>query len=117
MSAAASAQAADLPLSRLYRLLALAFGPTLRPGQVQGPFSPFWTFGDGRRTPLPRDLAPGHLDLLQAALDDALHPAFNARLADVLWICKHGGKQDLPRHAATAVNAYLADARLQQQEV
>lgn len=112
--AAASAEAADPPLSRLYRLLALAFEPVLRPDRVQEPFGPLMTFGDGRRTLLPSDLAPGHLDLLQAASDEALPPAFNARIADILWTRKHGGRQDLPRHAATAVGAYLADARLQQ---
>lgn len=114
VSAAEAAKAGDPPLSRLYRLLALAFEPLLRPGQVQEPFSPFRAFGDGQRTLLPSDLAPGHLDLLQAALDDALPPAFNARLADILWSRKHGGRQQVPRHAVTAVNAYIADARLQQ---
>lgn len=113
-SAAAEAEASDLPLSRFYRLLALAFEPALRPDKAQEPFGPLMTFGNGERTLLPRDLAPGHLDLLRAALDEALHPAFNARLADILWTCKHGARQDIPRHAATAVNAYLADARLQQ---
>lgn len=111
---AAATEASDLPLSRFYRLLALAFEPTLRPDKVQEPFGPLMKFTNGERTLLPRDFAPGHLDLLQAALDEALHPAFNARLADILWTCKHGAKQDLPRHATTAVNAYLADARLQQ---
>ena len=112
--AAAAAEATDLPLSRFYRLLSLAFEPTLRPDKVQEPFGPLMTFGNGERTLLPHDLSPGHLDLLRAALDEALHPAFNARLADILWACKHGPKQDLPRHAATAVSAYLADVRLQQ---
>ena len=114
MHAAAMAEATDLPLSRFYRLLSLAFEPTLRPDKVQEPFGPLMTFGNGERTLLPCDLAPGHLDLLQAALDEALHPAFNARVADILWARKHGSKQDLPRHATTAVSAYLVNARLQQ---
>lgn len=114
LSAATAAEVTDLSLSRFYRLLALAFEPMLRPDKVQEPFTPLMTFGNGERTSLPRDLAPGHLNLLQAALNDELHPAFNARLADILWTCKHGARQDLPQHAAAAVNAYLADARLQQ---
>jgi Domain of unknown function (DUF4209) len=112
--AAAGAESTDPPLSRYYRLLALTFEPTLRPDNVREPFGPLMTFANGERTLVPRDFAPGHLDLLQAALDGTVHPAFNARLADILWTCKHGAKEDLLRHAATAVNSYLADARLKQ---
>jgi len=63
-SAAAAAVATNLPLSRLCHLFALAFEPTLRPDKVQEPFGPLMTFGNGERMLLPRDLAPGHLDLL-----------------------------------------------------
>ena len=112
--AAAAAEASDLPLSRFYCLLALAFEPALRPDRVQEPFSPLLTFSNGEHTLLPRQLAQGHLDLLQASLNKALNPMFNARVADILWTCKHGARKNLPQHAATAINAYLADARLQQ---
>src|SRR5437868_303473 len=78
-AAAAAAQSTDPPLSRFYRLLALAFQPSLRPEQTLDPFVPLATFTNGDRTLVLRDLNPGHLDILQAALDENLHPAFNAR--------------------------------------
>jgi hypothetical protein len=98
---------ADLPLSRFYRLLDIAFDPPLRTDQTQDPFGPLVMFGDGSL----RDLSAAHLDLLRAALGKDSNPAFTARLADILWTYKHGKGQDLLDYAVTAVRAYLDEAR------
>jgi hypothetical protein len=112
-SAAASAEA-DAPLAKLYTLLALAFEPVLRPQQVQEPFAPLMTFEGGGRTLVPADFAAAHLEVLEAALDAGLPPVFNARLADILWTCRHTGGGGPAKHAAMAVEAHLADARVKQ---
>lgn len=111
MDAAAAADQTDRPLSRFYKLLAIAFDPPLRTDQAQDPFGPLMMFGDGSL----RDLSSAHLDLLEAALGKNSNPAFKARLADILWTYKYGRGQTLLDHAATAVRAYLEEARLKQQ--
>lgn len=86
MDAAAAVEQTDLPLSRFYKLLAIAFDPPLRTEKAPDPFGPLMMFRDGSL----RDLSSAHLDLLQAAPGKDSNPAFKARLADILWTYKHG---------------------------
>jgi hypothetical protein len=109
--AAADLEPKDVDLSRFYSLLGLAFNAPLRAQRVPDPFEPLVVI-EGRRSIVPGDLSQSQLEVLAAAVglypDD---PAFDARLGDVLWVCRYKGRRD-PTYARLAVEAYVASARV-----
>lgn len=109
--ASRSHEGSDADLSRAFALLGLAFDASLVPSLVPDPFKPLIEW-QGSRSVVPADFGAGHLDAIAAALGKhANDPAYDARLADVLWVCAHGGRKD-PANARRAIEGYLASARL-----
>ena len=61
----------------------------------------------GRRSPIPSDLTPEERDFLQQVLPEIKDNELKARVADTLWVLKHGKAQE---HAKNAIEAYLISA-------
>ena len=114
LKAAAAVEADDPELSIFYRILALAFDAVLRPANAREPFGAKVVWKDGSESFVPTSFRPGQLQLLQAVINDQLPPFFNARLADILWVCKFGGGKEARGYAEIAIRAYIADARVKQ---
>ncbi len=61
----------------------------------------------GKRSPIPDDLTPEERDFLQQVLPEIKDSELKARVADTLWMLRHGKAQE---HAKTAIEAYLISA-------
>jgi hypothetical protein len=91
-------------LAAIYRFLGLLVGfrPTYE--VPDSPYSPV-PLGEGRRSPIPSDLTPNDVGVLERLAPLAKDPALRARLYDVLWILKKD------HHAcAEAADCYLIAA-------
>ena len=82
---------------------------------AHGPYAPMFVFPEGEQhvsvfpTPLDR-VEPDMLDVwVECANDDTLHPMPRARLADLLWVRKHG---DRGKWINVAVDAYTTCAAI-----
>ena len=80
----------------------------LVPDSPNEPFKPtLILFAEGRRSPIPDDLTPEERDFLQQVLPEIKDTELKARVADTLWVLKHGKAQE---HAKTAIESYLIAA-------
>lgn len=69
------------------------------------PFAPAFEFQAGR-SPSPEDLEEGHFQLLLALTPETIDPELQARMADILWVCRRNF-----RMALLAADAYLASTQ------
>jgi hypothetical protein len=70
------------------------------------PYTPMMIFQDQRSADI-GDFTTTQLDTLQAVLPDIADAELKARIADILWVRRHGGYQN----AQIAVRAYLESAQ------
>ena len=71
---------------RMAMLLSSVTGMHFKPAEPNEPFSAMMVLADGRRTAIPSDFKPGHVDLLAELAARARHPTLRTRLADVCWL-------------------------------
>lgn len=93
--------------------LAIALSPMLVPSSRSEPFRPLLVM-QGRRSPVPADLTEAELNVLQALIPHLEHETVRARIADILWCCRHEGRGTVGR---VAVAAYCAAAKARQSGV
>ena len=79
-------EAPDTAEIRMAMLLSAVTGMHFKPSEPNEPFGPMMVLADGRRTPIPSDFKPGHIDLLSELAIRATHPVLRSRLADVCWL-------------------------------
>jgi hypothetical protein len=79
-------EAPDTAEIRTAMLLSAVTGMHFKPSEPNEPFGPMMVLADGRRTPVPSDFKPGHIDLLSELAIRATHPVLRTRLADVCWL-------------------------------
>ncbi|MFK4088777.1 DUF4209 domain-containing protein [Kribbella sp. NPDC020789] len=97
-----AASSAENPRQReVLTVLSLAASPVLDADDWANPFKPAFNLG-GRRSVVPADLQPAHLDLLGEVVSHIEQPSLRGRVADILWLAD---RSDLD-HLGTAIDAY-----------
>ena len=90
--------------AEMFELLARAASMMLEPQSINDPFKPFiQNFQTGGRSALPEDFTDSELRFFEEVLNDINEPRLQARIADLLWLCKSPRN---PTHARTAITAY-----------
>jgi hypothetical protein len=90
--------------SEKWFLLAQIFDFHFTAGNASQPFGPMLVM-DGKRSMIPSDLTNEQLTELNSTLETVSNPEFQARIADVIWLCKRDANA-----ARLAVKAYVASA-------
>ncbi|MBP1466240.1 DUF4209 domain-containing protein [Candidatus Chloroploca sp. M-50] len=96
--------AGNLEVSGFFVLLGAITSFHLKLDDSDQPFHPFFVIPTGRTASVD-DLNDTHLAVLDLLVDDIADPELQARVSDLLWICRRDY-----RRAELAVNAYLAAA-------
>ena len=91
----------DTSETRVLTMLAALTGMHFRPKELNEPFGPMVTLGDGRRSAVPSDFQ-AHVGLLARIADQSTNPVLRGRLSDICWLLdrKRG------RSATNAIAAY-----------
>jgi|TARA_A100001391_G_scaffold205243_1_gene204386 tetratricopeptide (TPR) repeat protein len=103
--AQAKREAGEDEHANILDLLGRATSMRLVPKSINQPFAPLaQDFQAGRRSAIPDDFTVEELAFFEEILNDVNDPWVQARLADLLWLCR---KPKNPDHARIAIAAYL----------
>jgi hypothetical protein len=97
----------DASAQQVFELLSHICTLRLRLDTPNTPYVPGIAFFSNWRSADIGDFTVSHLDTLQAVLPDIADAELKARIADILWVRKHGDYQS----AQTAVRSYLESAQ------
>ena len=97
----ALSEPAETSESRVFTMLAALTSMHFKPKELNEPFGPMVSWGDGRQSAVPSDFQ-GHLGLLDNIADQSTNPVLRARISDICWLLdrKRG------RSATKAITAY-----------
>ncbi|WP_335923892.1 DUF4209 domain-containing protein [Shewanella indica] len=90
-------------LSQLMGMFSSMCRMMLEPGSINEPFRPCMVMG-GKRTQIPADYSLDDLVFFESILTDIDVPLLQARIADILWLCKRPRNPDF---AKIAIESYL----------